>query len=314
MPAGADAVVLQEDADVLQDDADGRDGLVRRRILVGDPVRPGRHVRPAGIDFRAGEVLLQAGRALSPQDISLAAAMDWPWLTVRRKPRIAVLATGDELVLPGEPIGPDQIVCSNSFGVEALVEAWGGEPIDLGIARDNTETLKQMAAGARGAEMLVTIGGISVGEYDLVRSALGEEGLEVDFWRIAMRPGKPLMFGRLGATWVLGLPGNPVSALICALVFLRPALDRLLGRTSRGLEADRAILGEALQENDRRQDYLRAKLERNADGALVATPFELQDSSVLSVLSHADCLIVRPPHAPAAPAGAEVPILPLPRF
>ena len=301
VPQGADTVVLQEDVDAEGDAVQVREG-----------VASGRHVRAAGIDFSVGDALLHGGKTITPQDIALAAAMDWPWVPVRRKPRIAVLATGDELVLSGEPAGPDQIVCSNSFGVEALVRTWGGEALDLGIARDETETLRRMAGGARGADMLVTIGGISVGEYDLVQSALGEEGLEVDFWRIAMRPGKPLMFGRLGQTWVLGLPGNPVSALVCALVFLRPALYRMLGRSEQPIGPDRAVLGRDLRENDRRQDYLRASLERGANGAPVATPFDLQDSSVLSVLSRAGCLIIRPPHAPAAKAGTEVPILPLP--
>jgi molybdopterin molybdotransferase len=301
IPDGADTIVIQEDTD-----SDGDIVTVRK----GAPV--GRHIRVAGIDFAEGDILLRAGCTLGPQDIALAAAMNHPWLPVRRAPRVAILATGDELVLPGEPLGPDQIICSNAFGVAAMVRAWGGDAVDLGIARDEREALRRAAAGAHGADILVTIGGISVGDHDLVRAALGKEGLDVDFWRIAMRPGKPLMFGRLGESWVLGLPGNPVSALVCALVFLRPAIDCLLGRDIQGSGQSQAVLGGALPENDGRQDYLRAGLRRSADGTLVATPFKLQDSSVLSLLSRADCLVVRPPRAPAAPMGVVVPVLPLP--
>jgi molybdopterin molybdotransferase len=301
VPDGADTVVIQEDTE-----SDGDIVTVRESAPVG------RHIRAAGIDFVEGDVLLHAGRTLGPQDIALAAAMNHPWLPVRRAPRVAILATGDELVLPGEPIGPDQIICSNAFGIAAMVRAWGGEAVDLGIARDEREALRRAAIGAHGADILVTIGGISVGDHDLVRGALGKDGLDVDFWRIAMRPGKPLMFGRLRETWVLGLPGNPVSALVCALVFLRPALDCLLGRETQGGGQGQAILGRALPENDGRQDYLRAALHRDEDGRLVATPFELQDSSVLSLLSRADCLVIRLPRAPAVSAGAMVPVLPLP--
>ena len=300
VPRGADTIVVQEDAD-----ADGE------RIVVKAGAPRGAYVRPAGLDFGEGDAGPRPGRVLGARDVALAASMNCPWLRVRRKPRIAVLATGDELVMPGEPMGPNQIVSSNNVGLRALVEESGAEAIDLGIALDTEESLRTLAAGARGADMLVTIGGASVGDHDLVRTVLGDAGLDVDFWRIAMRPGKPLMFGRLGETAMLGLPGNPVSALVCGLIFLRPAIARMLGLDDAPARRGKAALGRDVAANDRREDYLRATLARDGSGALVATPFEIQDSSMLSRLARADCLIVRPPHAPAAPKGTPVDVIPL---
>lgn len=298
VPDGADTIVIQEDVD-----ADGDEIVVRE----GAP--KGRYIRKQGLDFSAGEVGLEAGRRLSPPDIGLAAAMNVPWLEVRRRPRVALLATGDEIVRPGEAIGPNQIVSSNSLAMAALVRRCGGEPIDLGIARDNEASLRALAAGAQGADMLVTLGGASVGEHDLVRKVLGDQGLDLAFWRIAMRPGKPLMFGHLGGTTMMGMPGNPVSSLVCGMIFLRPAIDKMLGRPAGPAQRESARLGRNLAENDRREDYLRAILRRNEHGDLVATPFDVQDSSMLSRLSKADCLIVRPPHAPAAAKNDRVEII-----
>ncbi|MEE3627262.1 molybdopterin molybdotransferase MoeA [Nitrospirillum sp. BR 11752] len=217
IPDGADTVVLQEDCDDLGDSVRVREG------------RPGRWVRAAGLDFTAGTVGLRAGRRLTVRDVALAAAMNHPFLTVRRRPRVAILATGDEVVMPGEPLGPGQIVSSNGLALAALVRRQGGIPVNLGIAPDDADTLGILARGAAGCDLLVTTGGASVGEHDLIRTVLGAQGLELDFWKIAMRPGKPLMFGRLGATPLLGLPGNPVSSLVCATLFLVPALRRLQG-------------------------------------------------------------------------------------
>lgn len=298
VPAGADAIVIQEDVDT--------DGL---GIIVNVGAPKGKFVRPAGLDFKEGEVGLTAGHLLGARDVALAASMNCPWLRVHRRPRVAILATGDELVMPGESIGPNQIVSSNNVGLCAFVEASGAEPIDLGIALDNEDSLRSLAAGAKGADMLVTIGGASVGDHDLVRSVLGNVGLNVDFWRIAMRPGKPLMFGHLGETAMLGLPGNPVSALVCSLIFLRPALRKMLGMGESTTLYEKAVLGCDITPNDRREDYLRATLSRDNLGNLVATPFEIQDSSMLSRLAHANCLIIRRPHAPAAPKGTQVPII-----
>ncbi|TWB79826.1 molybdopterin molybdochelatase [Nitrospirillum amazonense] len=299
IPDGADTVVLQEDCDDLGDGVRVREGT------------PGRWVRAAGLDFTAGTVGLKAGRLLTVRDVALAAAMNHPFLTVHRRPRVAILATGDEVVMPGEPLGPGQIVSSNGLALAALVRRHGGTPVNLGIAPDDADTLATLARGAAGCDLLVTTGGASVGEYDLVRDALGGQGLDLDFWKIAMRPGKPLMFGRLGGTPLLGLPGNPVSSLVCAALFLVPALRRMQGLARAELPRAQAVLANALPANDRRQDYLRATLTAS-DGTLPAVAiFTQQDSSMLSRLAAADCLIIRPPHAPAAEAGTVVDIVPL---
>jgi len=303
LPEGADAIVIQEDTATGSDD----EGTW---VEIRESVAPGRYVRPAGLDFTEGERGLTAGRRLGVRDIGLAAAMDHSWLTVRRRPRVAILATGDEVVMPGDPRSANQIVSSNSLALQAFVRSCGGEAINLGIAQDNRESLARLAAGAQGADLLVTTGGASVGEHDLIRSVLGEEGLELDFWKIAMRPGKPLLFGKLRGTPLLGLPGNPVSSLVCALVFLRPILSRLLGCES-DEETVTARLGEALEANDRRQDYLRARLSRNEDGTLTATAFPRQDSSMQATMAKAEALIIRPPFAPPAKAGEAVQVIPL---
>jgi molybdopterin molybdotransferase len=223
---------------------------------------------------------------------------------------VAIMPTGDEIVMPGDPIGPSQIVSSNGFAVGAFVRERGGEPVHLGNAPDSEDALRAMAEGARGADLFVTSGGVSVGDHDLVRKALGASGLAVDFWQIAMRPGKPLMFGRVGDTPVIGLPGNPVSSAVCALLFIGPALDAMLGLG--GAPRRRAaILGADLPANDRREDYLRAELSTDAGGRPVATPFGKQDSSMLSLLARSDCLVVRKPNAPAAKAGDGCEVLPL---
>jgi len=235
--------------------------------------------------------------------------MNVPWLAVHRRPRVALLATGDEIVRPGDPIGPNQIVSSNTLALAALVKEAGGDATDLGIARDNEDSLRRMAAGAERADVLVISGGASVGDHDLVQAVLGKEGLELDFWRIAMRPGKPLLFGRIRGTPLIGVPGNPVSSLVCGLLFLKPAIDVMLGLAATETPAETALLGRDLGANDLRQDYLRARLERRDDGELVATPFDKQDSSMLSSLVAAGCLIVRAPHAPPAEAGARVEIV-----
>lgn len=303
MPEGADSVLLQEDAE-----AGAEDGTV----LVGETVRPGRWVRRRGLDFAEGEELLPAGHRLTARDIGLAAAANHPWLAVHRAPRIGILATGDEIALPGDPIPPGGIVSSNAHALAALVRAGGGEPLVLPIAPDDSRAIAEAAAAARACDLLVTTGGASVGEHDLVQSALGPEGFALDFWKIAMRPGKPLIWGRLGATPVLGLPGNPVSALVCGVIFLVPALRRLGGEPGAGPPRTvQARLGAALPENDRRFDHLRATLETGADGAPLATPFPVQDSSMLKTLARAGALILRPPGAPALPAGAPVEVIPL---
>lgn len=299
LPAGADTIVIQEDTETDGD-----------RVRIKESAAIGRHVRKAGLDFKAGDVLLRPGQVLTPRDIGLAAAMNVPWLAVRRKPRVAILATGDEIVQPGEPIAAGQIVSSNSWALAAFVAANGGEPINVGIAPDDKATLRDMAESARGADLLLTSGGASVGDHDLVQSALSDAGLKVDFWRIAMRPGKPLMFGTLGGSAMLGLPGNPVSSLVCSLLFLGPMLARFLGRADIGPRLATAALGGDLQANDGREDYLRARLALEPEGGLTATPFPTQDSSMMAVLARAGCLIARAPHAPAIRIGAAVRVIP----
>ena len=298
LPNGADTIVIQEDTK-----ADGD------RITVRESAAKGAFVRPAGLDFTTGDVLLRQGRLISARDVGIAAAMNLPWLRVRRRPRVAILATGDEIVMPGDPIGPNQLVSSNGLALSALVTACGGIPVNLGIALDSRESLTRMAAGAAGTDLLITTGGASVGEHDLIRDVLGDRGLELDFWKIAMRPGKPLMFGHIDGTPMLGLPGNPVSSMVCGLLFVRPALLAMLGFDGTDPLTGNARLGRDLPANDRRQDYLRSRLERDADGPAVATPFDLQDSSVMSGLAGADCLVVRVPHAQAAAKGDTVEIV-----
>ncbi|WP_114943831.1 gephyrin-like molybdotransferase Glp [Microvirga calopogonii] len=306
VPEGADAVVLQEDTERSGD-----------QVTVKEAARPNRHIRAAGLDFRSGDVLLQAGLRLDSRHIALAAAMGHGALSVHRKPRVAVLATGDELVRAGEPVGPDQITASSLPATILMVEKAGAEAIDLGIARDTLESLDDRIQAAKdaGADILVTLGGASVGEHDLVQKALSRHGMDLGFWRVALRPGKPLMHGRLGSTLLLGLPGNPVSSLVCAVLFLIPAIRALLGDQKAAEDpTEDAILGADLPANRDRQDYLRAALTLQdvplslAHGSErlmlpVATPHLLQDSSMLSILERSDALLVRPPHAPPAAAG-----------
>lgn len=300
VPPGADSILLQEDAEAAGD-----------RVRVGEAVRAGRWIRRRGLDFEDGELLLPAGRRLTARDVGLAAAANHPWLAVHQRPRVGILATGDEIALPGEPVPPGGIVSSNAHALAALVRAGGGEPLVLPIAPDDAAAIAEAATAARACDLLVTTGGASVGEHDLVQAALGPEGFALDFWRIAMRPGKPLIWGRLGQTPLLGLPGNPVSALVCGVVFLLPALRRLSGLPGEAPRAARARLGTALPENDRRFDFLRARLETTAESEIVALPFPVQDSSMMKTFARADALVLRPPHARPAEAGDTVEIIPL---
>jgi molybdopterin molybdotransferase len=300
MPRGTDTVVIQEHT--------GRAGDT---VVVGKPTGRGRNVRPQGLDFAAGAVLLRRGHRLSDRDLALAAAMNHPAVPVHRRPKVAVLATGDELVMPGIKPAAGEIVYSNGFATIALAGREGCETIDLGIAPDRLpETIAAIRnARASGADILVTSGGASVGDYDLVQQALAGEGLALSFWKIAMRPGRPMLHGRLGSMHVLGLPGNPVSSYVCAFLFLVPLIRRLMGRTDIERLPEPAVLGGDLPENDERADYLRATLTTGPDGSLVATALPVQDSSMLAPLAAADCLLIRAPHAPAAAAGSPCTIL-----
>lgn len=302
VPEGADAILMQENA--------RREG---DNLFCNESVETGKFVRPAGLDFKQGDILLKQGRKLDFRELALAGAMNHATLPVRKKPLIAILANGDELVEPGETPGPNQIIASNQVGIAEFVREHGGEPMMLGIAPDDTAEITarvKQAIDAK-ADILVTLGGASVGDHDLIQGVLGEQGMELGFWRIAMRPGKPLMAGSLGPMKVLGLPGNPVSSLVCALLFLKPLLGAMLGHTEDATQLSQAVLASDLPANDLRQDYLRASLSVAEDGQIQATPFGKQDSSMLALLTKAEALIVRPPHAPAAQAGERVKIVKL---
>jgi molybdopterin molybdotransferase len=292
VPAGADAVAIQEDAD--------RDG---DRLTLRETAIAGRHIRTRGGDFSAGDTLLTPGRTLTPRSIGLAAAANHAWLTVHRRPRIAILATGDEIVLPGDPIRAGGIVSSNAHALAALVTAAGADPIVLPIAVDTLDSIAAIADHLGGVDLLVTTGGASVGEHDLIQKALATRGFAPDFWKIAMRPGKPLIFGNLGATPVIGVPGNPVSALVCAILFLVPAIKRLSGLSDWRLPISRGLLTRPLPANDHRADYMRAALAISLTGEVSVTPYARQDSSHLRVLADSEALAIRAPNAPATEAG-----------
>jgi molybdopterin molybdotransferase len=293
VPEGADAIVIQEDTTA------GSESVTLNAAAI-----PQRHIRAAGLDFRLGEVVAKKGQRLTSRDVSLLAAADLSTLVVRRKPKVVFAATGDELSRPGEARKPGGIVASSGYGLSSMIEQWGANPVDIGILCDTVDAIGSIAAKASDADLVVTIGGASVGDHDLVQRALGPQGFALDFWKIAMRPGKPLIFGKLGKTPLIGLPGNPVSTLVCALLFVRPAIAALLG-TPPPSQTNSARLARALPANDGQQDYLRARASLR-DGELWVEPFAVQDSSMLSLLAKADCLIVRRPRAEAAVIGERV--------
>jgi molybdopterin molybdotransferase len=299
LPDGADTIAIQEDVEET-----GETVLIKEAA-------PGRHIRPHGQDFQKNEVLMRKGTLLGARGLMLAASMNHAELPVVRRPKVAILATGDEVVPPGSVLEPDQIVSSVPYGLAALIERHGGEAIKLGIAEDNVESLVTLARAGAGADILVTIGGASVGARDLVGSALAGEGLTLDFAKIAMRPGKPMFSGRLGTQRLLGLPGNPVSAFICSRVFLVPMLERLLGVSAPGTPTPEAVLGETVEANGLRAHYMRAVSTWQEDGTRVVRPLTSQDSSLVAAFTRADCLILRQPHAPALESGAAVKIIPL---
>lgn len=298
VPEGADLIALQEDATV--------EGEV---VTITELPAKGQYIRPAGLDFSTGQTVVPKGKSLTARDLGLLASSGHGEVAVRRRPRVAILSTGDELVPPGALPGPDQIVCSNGLALAAAVASWGAEAIDLGIAADQIGAIAEAADRAMAADILITSGGASVGDHDLVQAGISERGFVSNFWQIAMRPGKPLMFGQIGPLPVLGVPGNPVSAMVCAMLFLRPVLRKMLGLSPVEPVFETAVLGAAMKANDKREEYARARLERTADGGLVALPFSAQDSAMQMALAKADALIRRPPHAPAAPQGSEVEII-----
>jgi molybdopterin molybdotransferase len=297
VPATSDAVIIQENTETK--------GKI---VTILSPARSQQNIRPRGLDFKKGETLLPASIRLNARDIGLAAAMNCSILSVWKKPVVAVIATGDELVLPGAKPRADQIVSSNSNALAAMAQSLGAEVINCGIVRDNLKAIERAILKMAKADVIVTSGGASVGDHDFIQQALKNTGVKIDFWKIAMRPGKPFMYGRKGKQHILGLPGNPVSALVCARLFLKPLLDCLQGQPIEEA-ATLARLGAAMNANDSRQDYVRAKLETAADGARTATPFNKQDSSMQRTFRDAHCLIIRLPNAPAASPGDLIPIL-----
>jgi molybdopterin molybdotransferase len=301
MPTGSDTVIIQELASQTGD-----------AVTIQKTTTKGRNVRAQGIDFVQNQVLLHKGHRLSDRDLMLAAAMNHPSVRVHRRPKVAVLGTGDELVAPGGAPKFGEIVYSNGFALTAIVRNEGADVCDLGIARDRIEDIVASIRRARewGADILVTTGGASVGDHDLVQRALAAEGLTLSFWRVALRPGRPMMHGRLNEMQVLGVPGNPVSSYVCAFLFVVPLIRRLAGRRDIERTPEVALLGSDLPANDERTDYLRATLAAGTAG-LIATPLPSQDSSLMAPLAAADCLLIREPHAPAAKAGSECVILKL---
>jgi molybdopterin molybdotransferase len=298
VPEGADTIAIQEDT------AD-----VGGTIEIREVAKPGAFIRRPGLDFEAGDLCVKKGRALTARDIGILAASGHFQVSVRQRPRVAILSTGDELVPPGTSPGADQIIGSNSFSLAAAVRGWGGTSLDLGIAPDRIDAIAAAAQRAHQADILVTTGGASVGEHDLVQASLKTLGFVADFWRIAMRPGKPLIFGYLGDVPVLGMPGNPVSALVCAVMFVRPALRAMQGLKPAILPFERATLAHAMPANDMREDYVRAQIEVGMDGKVFVHPFKIQDGSMLMTLARADALIQRAAFAPAVQTGAEVEII-----
>ncbi len=294
VPEGADFVVIQEDVD-------------RRGDLITITDAPGSksNIRPAGIDFGQG-TRITAPRVIRPEDMALMAAMNIPQVPVARRPQIALISTGNELVMPGETPGPDQIIASNTFGLKALLERHGAHVRILPIAQDTVSSLETAFGLAAGADLVVTIGGASVGDYDLVSEVSEALGMERSFYKIRMRPGKPLMAGRMGDAAMVGLPGNPVSAMVCGYLFLVPLVHRMLGLDAAIAPFQTATLAEPLSANGPREHYMRAVVDENGIRACAD-----QDSSLLSILAQANALLVRPPEDPALPSGAKVHYLPL---
>jgi molybdopterin molybdotransferase len=297
LPKGADTIVIQENVSV-----NGKE------LVVHGPPALGRNIRPQGLDFKKNAILISARTRIAARDVGLMAAANAAMVSVRKRPRIVLFTTGDELVLPGDHPRADQIFSSNSQALAAMLNAWGAEVINLGIVRDDMRATVAAIKKATTADILVTTGGASVGDHDYVQEALKRAGIKIGFWKIALRPGKPLMFGTKGKLSVLGLPGNPVSALVCARIFLKPLIDKMLGIENHDAPI-MARVAEALPANDERQDYLRATLRYEEDGARVVQVFSKQDSSMQRNMRDADCLIVRPPRAPEVHRGAQVPVI-----
>ncbi len=299
VPEGADCVVIQEDVERTGD-----------TITIRENRDTGPYIRPAGGDFKEGEPF-PAPRRLSAADVALLASMNIAGVPVFRKPVVALVSNGNELVMPGETPGPDQIISSNNFGLKALLEQQGASVRMMPIARDTPESLTQILDMASDADLVVTIGGASVGDHDLVHSVAVEKGMALDFYKVALQPGKPLMAGKLGDVPMVGLPGNPVSSMVCGHIFLRPMIDVMLGFEPKALPRETGTLSTGMRANGWREHYVRARVTSGPDGPVV-TPFERQDSALLSILGQSNALMVRPPNEPALEAGVKVEFIRLP--
>ena len=291
VPEGADAILIQEDAE--------REGeRVRPKVAVSTQS----FIRPAGLDFKAGQSYVSAGTRIDGRHLGLSASLGYGWVNVRRRPRVGLFATGDELVWPGQLPGPAQITSSNTMCLSGLIRGWGGDPVDLGIVPDSEDALERVLAHTGGLDLVLSTGGASVGDHDLVKQVFARCGLVLDFWKIAMRPGKPLIFGTLENTPFLGLPGNPVSAAVCAIMFLRPALRKFLGQTI-DLPLETLELADDLEANGPREHYMRAHLEQDSDGRQLIRAVRNQDSSMFAAFASSQALLVRPPHDSSKSAG-----------
>jgi molybdopterin molybdotransferase len=293
VPEGADCILIQEDA-IRNDDT----------ITVRENRDTKTYIRPAGGDFSEGDVI-SAPRKLSASDIALLASMNIAEIPVTRKPVVALIANGNELVMPGETPGPDQIVCSNNFGLKALLEEHGAEVRMLPIARDTVDSLKQAMDLSSGSDLVVTIGGASVGDHDLVHKVAIDRGMDLNFYKVAMQPGKPLMAGKIADIPMVGLPGNPVSSMVCGHIFLRPMLNVMLGFAPAPLPREVGILAKDVRQNGGREHYMRARIEMTNQGSQII-PFDRQDSSLLTILGQSDALLVRPPNGGSLNKGASV--------
>jgi molybdopterin molybdotransferase len=299
LPSGADTVVIQENTQNLVD-----------TIRILQSASRGRNVRLQGLDFSRNAELVPSSTQLNARDIGLIAAGGHASVKLRRKPQVSLLTTGDELVMPGVKPRSDQIVSSNSFALDLMLQAMGAQVRSFGIVKDTLKETEKAIRSGLGSDLLITTGGASVGDHDFVQKALQNCGVKIDFWKIALRPGKPLMFGTKGRTRIIGLPGNPVSALVCARIFVKPLINAMLGLPT-AEQLEHATLEAPMPENDNRKDYVRATLSMDTAGSLRVKPSGMQDSSMQRTLRDADCLIIREPHAKAASVGESVLVMKL---
>ena len=300
VPDGANIIVIQENVSVKEN-----------YILINNYDLNNTFIRNKGLDFFRGDAVNKVGKQINSCDIGLAAAMNVTKLMVRKKPKISIISTGDELVELGTKANSHQIISSTSLSLSMLAKKYGAKTFDLGIAKDNETSINNLIDKTSGSDLIVTIGGASVGDHDLVKSTLAKKGLKIHFWKIAMRPGKPLMFGSLNGVPIISLPGNPVSSIVCSIIFLSHAIHSMMARTDQCIEKKIGYLSRELKQNDSRQDYLRSQITKCEEGKTLIAPFIKQDSSMISTLAKADCLAIRPPNATAAKIGEQIEFIPI---